>query len=199
MKLKIIQVSIENCLKLTHRYITMETLFKDIDPQIYSYTMKKIAPDFMYEVFKIPLIIFLRDEGNVTAKASSEIKGLENLFSLFVLDITYILNPELLILYRLFLQKSEEKNLSDIQINVIIINNEIAKEVNFDRYKKAKLLMDLITYTNPNSSSLDVDLLEKIYGENELDFFGSTSIKKLFPRNRKASIVKSNSGMTPIL
>lgn len=193
MKLKIIQVSIENCLKLTHRYITMETLFKDIDPQIYSYTMKKIAPDFMYEVFKIPLIIFLRDEGNVTAKASSEIKGLENLFSLFVLDITYILNPELLILYRLFLQKSEEKNLSDIQINVIIINNEIAKEVNFDRYKKAKLLMDLITYTNPNSSSLDVDLLEKIYGENELDFFGSTSIKKLFPRNRKASIVKSNS------
>jgi hypothetical protein len=46
MKLKIIQLSIENCLKLTHRYITMETLFKDIDPQIYSYTIKKIAPAF---------------------------------------------------------------------------------------------------------------------------------------------------------
>jgi len=193
MKLKIIEMSIENCLKLTHRYITMEALFKDIDPQIYSYTMKKIAPDFMYEVFKIPLIIFLRDEGNITAKASSEIKGLENLFSLFVLDITYILNPELLILYRLFLQKSEEKNLSDIQINVIIINDEITKEVNFDRYKKVKFLMGLIPYTNPNSSSLDVDLLEKIYGENELDFFGLTSIKNLFPRKRKASIVKSNS------
>lgn len=193
MKLKTIQISIENCLKLTHRYITMETLYKDVDPQIYSYTMKKIAPDFMYEVLNIPLIIFLRDEGNVTAKASSEIKGLENLFSLFVLDITYIFNPELLILYRLFLQKSEEKNLSDIQINVIVINDEIAKEVNFDRYKKAKLLMDLITYTSSNSSSLDVDLLEKIYGENELDSFGSTSIKNIFPRKRKASIVKSNS------
>ncbi|ADR35353.1 hypothetical protein Sulku_2703 (plasmid) [Sulfuricurvum kujiense DSM 16994] len=193
MKLKTIQISIENCLKLTHRYITMETLYKDVDPQIYSYTMKKIAPDFMYEVLKIPLIIFLRDEGNVTAKASSEIKGLENLFSLFVLDITYIFNPELLILYRLFLQKSEEKNLSDIQINVIVINDEIAKEVNFDRYQKMKLLMDFISYTNPNSSSLDVDLLEKIYGENELDFFGSTSIKNIFPRKRKASIVKSKS------
>lgn len=193
MKLKIIEMSIENCLKLTHRYITMEALFKDIDPQIYSYTMKKIAPDFMYEVFKIPLIIFLRDEGNITAKASSEIKGLENLFSIFVLDITYILNPELLIFYRLFLNKSQEKNLAEIQINVILINDEIVKDVNFDRYKKTKLLMDLISFTKPNSSSLNVDLLEKIYGENELDFFGLTSIKKLFPRNRKASIVKSNS------
>lgn len=193
MKLKIIQISIENCLKLTHRYITMETLYKDVDPQIYSYAMKKIAPDFMYEVLNIPLIIFLRDEGNVTAKASSEIKGLEDLFSLFVLDITYIINPELLILYRLFLHKSQEKNLSEIQINVILINDETVKEVNFGRCKKAKLLMDLITYTNPNSSSLDVDLLEKIYGENELDSFGSTSIKNIFPRKRKASIVKSNS------
>jgi hypothetical protein len=155
--------------------------------------MKKIAPDFMYEVLKIPLIIFLRDEGNVTAKASSEIKGLENLLSLFVLDITYIINPELLILYRLFLHKSQKKNLSEIQINVILINDETVKEVNFDRYKKAKLLMDLITYSNPNSSSLDVDLLEKIYGENELDSFGSTSIKNIFPRKRKASIVKSKS------
>lgn len=193
MKLKIINVSVENCLKLTHRYISMSTLYKDVDPQMYSNAMKKIAPSFMYEVLKIPLIIFLRDEGNVTAKASSEIKGLESLFSTFVLDITYILNPELLILYRLFLQKSHEKSLSKIQINVILINDEIVKDVNFNRYQKMKLLMDFITYTNPNSSSLNVDLLEKIYGENELDFFGLTSIKKLFPRNRKASIVKSNS------
>lgn len=195
MKLKIIEISVENCLKLTHRYISMSTLYKDVDPQMYSHAMKKITPYFMYEVLKFPLIIFLRDEGNVTAKASSEIKGLENLFSTFALDISYILNPELLILYRLFLQKSQEKNLSDMQINVIIINDEIVKGVNFDRYQKMKLLMDLISYTNPNSSSLNVDLLEKIYGENELDFFGATSIKKLFPRNRKASIVKENSNI----
>lgn len=192
MKLKIIKISIENCLKLTHRYIAIDTLYKYIDPQIYSSAMKIITSDFVNEVFKIPLIIFLRDEGNVTAKASSEIKGLENLFSLFVLDITYILNPELLILYRLFLQKSQEKNLFEIQINVILINDETVKEVNFDIYQKIKLLMDLISYTNPNSSSLNVDLLEKICGENELDYFGSKKINELFPRKRKASIVKSN-------
>lgn len=191
MKLKIIDVSIENCLKLTHRYISMQSLWNDNNFQI----LKKITPDIMNQMLKIPLIIFLRDEGNFTSKASSEIKGLESLFSIFILDITYILNPELLIFYRVFLQRSQEKSLAEKQVNVILINDESVKNINFYSYQKMKLLMDLITFSKPNSSSLDVNLLEKIYGENELDFFGSTSIKNLFPRKRKASIVKEKSNI----
>ena len=193
MKLKIIDISIENCLKLTHRYFAMESLYSDIDFQAHAQILKKYSPEFMDDVLKIPLIIFLKDEGNFTSKASSEIKGLENLFSLFVLNITYILNPELLIFYRIFFQKNLEKFLAERQIQVILINDEIVKEVNFDRFQKMKLLIDLISFSKPNSSSLDIDRLERIYAENESDFFGSTNIKNLFPRKRKASIVKGKS------
>lgn len=193
MKLKIIKISIKNCLIITSRYSSFYSEYKDIDISKFYPALKNLTEDVIQSVLRVPLVIFVNDENNFTSKASSQIKGLEDLLSIVALDITSILNPQLLILYKCFLQNTKQKNLLEEQISVIFIKDEIGGEVQKNKIQKVTLLMDLLSFTKPNSSSLDVDLLEKFYDENELDLFGSTSIKNLFPRKRKESIVKEKS------
>lgn len=194
MKLKIINVSIENCLKLTHHYLTMNSLFAEADPYVLADLFKTSDTQTIENLLSIPVIIFIKDrDGDFTTKSSSSIKQFPYLLDTIFMDITLIVNSEILFHFIYILKKSADKNIGERLVNVVFIKDELNGDRALNVINKMNLLIQLLTLTNKGKSSLNIKLLEKMYDENELNSFGYKSIKNLFPTRKKASIVKSNS------
>lgn len=194
MKLKIINISIENCLKLTHHYLTMNSLFAEADPYVLTDLFKTSDTQTIENMLSIPVIIFIKDrDGDFTTKSSSSIKQFPYLLDTIFLDITLIVNPEILFHFIYILKKSADKNIGERLVNVVFIKDELNDDLALNVINKMNFLNQLLIIINKGTSSLNIDLLEKMYDENELNSFGYKSIKNLFPTRKKASIVKSNS------
>lgn len=193
MRLKISQITLADCVKITHNYLIMKSIYADADSFVCSDVFSKIHTNSINNILSIPLIVFVKDDTEFTTKASSSIRKFPYLLDTISMNITNILNPEIVFYFRNILKNNKDKSIADKQIDIVFIKDESNVDMDFIKINKINLLTQLLIFTNENTSSLNIDLLLKIYGENELDFFGSTSIKKLFTKNRKASIVKSNS------
>lgn len=194
MKLKIIDISMENCLKLTHHYLTMNSLFAEADPYVLADLFKTSNTQTIENLLSIPVIIFIKDrDGDFTNKSSSSIKQFPYLLDTIFMDITLIVNPEILFHFIYILKNSADKNIGERLVNVVFIKDELNDDRALNVINKMNFLNQLLIMTNKGTSSLNIDLLEKIYDENELSSFGYKSIKNLFPTRKKASIVKSNS------
>lgn len=194
MKLKIIDITISGLLKLTNRFLELNTNHNGFDKNKLSH----ISVDFVKKNVDIPVVIFLNNESNFINRQAIETDGVGSFYSTIAVDINDILNIHQLLIYKALYENGFKKELQNMQINIIFIEKRRQ-----DSYKNMVLLTQLLLVTKNNTSTIDTKLLDNIFTNDDKKMlknkFELSIPKHFFPQKRKASSVKNKSVENPWL
>ncbi len=195
MKLKVQMIRCKNLLKIVDRFINLNSSYKDLLKKF------KINIEYLNQMLEIPMVIFLRNGTAFINKTSIDEDGIENLITSITLDIHGILNIQQLILIKMSHDYFYQKEIENRMINVIFI--ETNKEINYQVNEKLSLFLDLFSCTKKDTKSIDTNMIEKIFTDEDKKIFHNKFDKSIpkhfFPQQRKAEIIKKDIVRNPWL
>jgi hypothetical protein len=195
MKLKTQSIKCKNLLRVVDRFINLNSSYKYLSRKF------KINIEYLNQMLEIPIVIFLRSGTAFINKTSIDEDGIENLVTSITLDIHGILNIQQLIVIKISHDLFYQKEIENRMLNVIFI--EINKEINYQLNEKLSLFLDIFSCTKKDTKSIDTNMLEKIFTDEDKKIFHNKFDKSIskhfFPQQRKAEIVKQDVVKNPWL
>lgn len=186
MKLKIIDISISNLLKLTNRFLHLNIINNGYDEK----KLKHISIDYIRENIDIPIVIFLKNESNFIDRQVITADGIGSLYSTISVDINDILNVNQLMIYKVIYENGFKQELQKMQTKIIFIERE-----SVGSSQNIILLTQLLLLSKNNTNIIDTKLLDNIFTKNDKKMlknkFALSIPKHFFPQKRKASSVKN--------
>jgi len=198
MKLKIVEIYLPKLLKITNRYLSFNSIYKDIIDKERAKVLLNYKLESVMNNIEVPIIIFLNNQDNYMDKEFLNVNQLDNLLTSISIHIEYIINIEQLILFKIF-YKNYNNKLEELVINIIFIQKN--KGINYPNIDTEKQdFMTKLLLINKRGS-LDTQLIAKIFHETDKDLFSikfkSSITKHFFREKRKTSFLQSSKTKNP--
>lgn len=196
MKLKIIDITISDLIKLTNRFLDLNRIYTNTSEKIFKY----ISIEYVKKNLDTPIIIFLNNEFYFLDRQVISAEGIDSLYSIISVDINDILNIKQLLIYKAIYENGFKNELQNMQTKIIFI--ERTRVDNFS-YRKVDLLIDLLLFTKNNTNTIDTKLLDKIFIEDDKKMlkhkFELSIAKHFFPQKRRQTQIKKDTITNPWL